>query len=129
MEKIILDTNILIEISRNNLEIIQVYDNLDDNSLFITSVVFAEFMKGIKNKESLTPYLKFLSKFNLLYANNETEDKFIELFKLYSLSHQPAIADMQIASVCIQNDAQLFTLNQKDFSFIPELKLLTNSIR
>lgn len=123
MERIVLDTNILIEISRNNKAIFDKVSEISPNSIFITSVVFAEFMKGIKNKESLTPYLKFLSKFNLLYSKNESEDKFIELFKLYSLSHQPSIADMQIASICIQNDAQLFTLNQKDFSFIPELKL------
>lgn len=53
----------------------------------------------------------------------------IELFKDHEgvkqncLSHKPFIGDMFIAATALHFDIELYTLNQKDFHFIPELKL------
>ena len=41
----------------------------------------------------------------------------------FSLSHKPFIGDMLIAATALAHDYELFTLNKKDFRFIPELKL------
>lgn len=124
MEKIVFDTNILIEISRKNWDIIKIYDELNDESIFITAVVYAEFMRGVLNKSLLKPYQRFLDGFKLLNSNADTDTLMMEVFKQYSLSHRPTIADIQIASVCLHYDAKLFTLNTKDFSFVSGIKFL-----
>jgi len=41
----------------------------------------------------------------------------------YSLSHKVSIPDMLIAATAISHDLELYTLNTKDFKFIPELNL------
>jgi tRNA(fMet)-specific endonuclease VapC len=41
----------------------------------------------------------------------------------YLLSHKASIPDMLIAATAISNDLELYTLNTKDFKFIPELSL------
>jgi predicted nucleic acid-binding protein len=41
----------------------------------------------------------------------------------YSLSHKASIPVMLIAATAIANNIELYTLNTKDFKFIPELSL------
>ena len=46
-----------------------------------------------------------------------------ELMSRYSLSHKVSIPDMLIAATAISHELELYTLNTKDFKFIPELNL------
>ena len=125
MERIILDTNILIEISRNNKLISRRVYAINPDVLYITPIIYSEFLNGSNNKDSLYKYIKFLDKFKILYTTIETDKIFIELFKQYSLSHKPTIPDMLIAATAIHYEAKLFTLNKKDFQFIEGLQLFT----
>ncbi len=43
--------------------------------------------------------------------------------KTYALSHKLTIPDALIASTAIIHQIQLYTLNKKDFTFIPDLIL------
>jgi len=47
----------------------------------------------------------------------------VNLVKTYCLSHKLEFADALIAATAIQHNAELFTLNRKDFAYIPSLKL------
>ena len=47
----------------------------------------------------------------------------IDLVKQYCLSHKLKLPDAQIAATAILHNAELFTLNRKDFEYIPNLKL------
>ena len=49
--------------------------------------------------------------------------RFLELMETYALSHRPGIPDMLIAATAIDHDLSLFTLNVKDFRYIPELEI------
>ena len=49
--------------------------------------------------------------------------RFLELMETYALSHRPGIPDILIAATALDNDLSLFTLNLKDFHYIPELKI------
>jgi len=123
MEKIILDTNILIELSRNNTEILNKITNINPDNLYITPVVYGEFIFGAQNKFQFDAYLKFIQKFKILNSNEKVDDIFIQLYNNFSLSHRPTIPDFLIAAISIYYDATLFTLNVKDFKFINNLKL------
>ena len=48
---------------------------------------------------------------------------FLDLMKKYSLGYKPFIGDMLIAASAIHYNIELFTLNIKDFDFIPELHI------
>ena len=41
----------------------------------------------------------------------------------YALSHKPGIPDILIAATALDHDLSLFTLNVKDFRYIPELNI------
>jgi len=47
----------------------------------------------------------------------------VDLVKRYCLSHKLKLPDAQIAATALHYDAVLFTLNRKDFAYIPNLKL------
>ena len=49
--------------------------------------------------------------------------RFVELMEAYSLSHKLAIPDALIAATALTHHAPLYTLNLKDFRFIPDLVL------
>ncbi len=121
---VIIDTNILIEISRNNQRVIEKCEKIGIENLFITPISVAEFLTGIHDKSSFRKAEKMLSRFNLVNFDGEVGEIFIGLIKDYTLSHRPAIPDLLIASLAISSGASLYTINTKDFKFIPELKLI-----
>ena len=47
----------------------------------------------------------------------------VDLVKQYCLSHKLKLPDAQIAATALHFNAELFTLNRKDFAYIPNLKL------
>jgi len=49
--------------------------------------------------------------------------QFISLMEKYSLSHKLSIPDALIASTALVYQQELYTLNDKDFRFISELRL------
>jgi len=67
---------------------------------------------------------KFLSRFELLYLNENISKKADELLLKYRLSHSLLIADALIAATAIIWNFPLISKNQRDYRFIPELNLL-----
>ena len=120
---VILDTNVLIEIIRRNVEVIQICDKIGTENLAISSISRSEFLLGSRDKENFEKNRKFADKFSLLRTNNFVDEIFTELYETFSLSHRPAIPDMLIAATTIHYNAHLYTLNTRDFRFINNLKL------
>ena len=50
-------------------------------------------------------------------------NQFLQLMATYSLSHKLSIPDALIAATALVHNVELFTLNVKDFHFIPGLTL------
>ncbi len=65
-----------------------------------------------------------IAKFKILSLNEDVVKVFTQFFDLFSLSHRPAIPDMLIAATAINYNITLYTLNKKDFHFIPGIDLL-----
>lgn len=68
---VIIDTNILIEISRENDFIRQKCKEIGFENMVITPIIFAEFYVGIHNKESEKKALTIVEKFTILPFNQE----------------------------------------------------------
>lgn len=123
MAKIVLDTNILIEILKNNLDVINKLQSLGAK-YYISSISVMELYYGALNKKELSKLKKFVNSFEILHFDSSISVNAIELISKYSKSHSLHLADAVIASTVIEYGYDLYTLNVKDFKFIDGLVLV-----
>ena len=123
MEKIVLDTNILIEILKGNKTIIKKLELLSTDFV-ISSITVMELYYGALNKAELFQLKKFISLFKVIEINENISSISTELIFQYAKSHNLAIPDSLIASTAISIDSELLTLNLKDFKYIDGLILV-----
>ncbi len=123
MEKIVLDTNILIEILKGNKTIIDKLELLSVD-FYISSITVMELYYGALNKAELFQLKKFISLFKVIEINENISSISTELIFQYAKSHNLAIPDSLIASTAISIDSKLLTLNLKDFKYIDGLMLV-----
>ena len=121
MEKVILDTNILIEILKNDKQTISIVEQIENYC--ISEITKMELFYGALNKNELKKLHKFLSFFEIIPIEREISQKASELIYKYAKSHNLTIPDGLIAATSIVYDFKLLTYNIKDFKYIEELKL------
>ncbi|MBE9051168.1 type II toxin-antitoxin system VapC family toxin [Nostocales cyanobacterium LEGE 11386] len=118
----IIDTDILIDVSRGVLEAVNCLQNLKASSgLAISIVTQMELMVGCANKAEVQTLESFLKYFNIIKIDQAVSDKAVNLLRSYRLSHGLLIADSLIAATA------MITKNQKDYRFIENLNLLPYS--
>jgi len=121
---VILDTCIVIELQRGNPEVIEKVYHFEQQNIFVTPIVIAEFLRGARDKTELLKCRKLIGKFSSLALNEDVAYKFIEIFDQFSLSHRPAVPDMLIAAASLHCNIPLHTINKTDFHFIPAIKFI-----
>ncbi len=125
MEKVVLDTNILIEILKGNEDIVSFVQNLKAQ-LFISTISKMELFYGARDKKELKKIEDFTNLFHILEINEHISKYSTNLIKQYSKSHNLNIPDALIASTCIFHKTALYTLNLKDFRYMEGLNLVKN---
>jgi tRNA(fMet)-specific endonuclease VapC len=121
---VLLDTCILINLQRGNVDVLRKVYEFGQDNIFITPVVIAEFFRGARNKEEFEKCRKLVSKFRIVSLDQNVVNVFSRLYEQYAISHRPSVPDMLIASTAIAYKITLFTHNRKDFQFIPDIDLL-----
>ncbi len=119
----VLDTNVLIEILKNNQNMIKQVESLSP-PLFVSVISAMELLYGALNKSELKKLQQFLSLFTIIQLDEKISQKAFTLIAQYAKSHTLDIPDALIAASCLENNKTLFTYNRKDFRFIPKLTLL-----
>ncbi len=120
---IVLDTNVLIKILKNNQQTIKHVESLSP-PLFVSVISAMELIYGALNKQELKKLQQFLSLFKIIQLNEKTSQQAFSLIAKYAKSHTLDIPDALIAASCLESNKTLFTYNRKDFRFIPKLTLL-----
>lgn len=120
---ILCDTNILIELYKNNSPIIKTLQAIGKDNIAVSVITKAELLYGARNKQELTRIKRHLDYCHCYPLTADISGIFIELMANYSLSHKPSIPDMLIAATAINQDIELYTINTKDFKFIPAIRL------
>ena len=120
---ILCDTNILIEFYKGNPTVIQTLQHMGSANIAVSVITKAELFYGARDKQELVKIERHLSLCHCYGLNNVISALFIELMSRYSLGHKVSIPDMLIAATAISHELELYTLNTKDFKFIPELNL------
>lgn len=122
MEKVILDTNILIEILKNNTKTIEMVEKFDLH--YISEVTKMELYYGAFNNQELEKLKKFLDLFEIIPINTNISNIASNLIYKYAKSHNLNIPDGLIAATTLETGYELFTYNLKDFKYIESLNLI-----
>ena len=120
---ILLDTNILIEILKNNRQTIEELESLEAD-FAISSISAMELFYGAFNKDEVKKIEKFISIFHLFQVDETISARAMLLVKKFAKSHSLDIPDSLIAATALEKGLSLFTYNKKDFRFISKLHLL-----
>ena len=100
----------MVELYRGNLTVKEEIQQIKSNVFYVSRITVAEFIVGAKNKDD--------------FKRTEITDIFIDLFKTFTLSHRPGIADTLIAATALYYHLPICTLNKKHFQFIPGIELV-----
>ncbi|MFM2225051.1 MAG: hypothetical protein RJA07_1253 [Bacteroidota bacterium] len=123
MSKIICDTNILIHLTKGNIETIKAIQEIGEANVVLTSITVMELTRGMKNKKELQQLHKKINNINVLHFNDAISFLAMNLISKFHLSHGLEIPDAIIAATAMNYSIPLFTYNTKDFKFISGLKL------
>ena len=120
---ILCDTNILIEFYRGNSAILDVLHEIGVQNLAISVITTGELFFGAQDKRELRKIQKHLALLNQIPLDADVSTRFVVLLENYALSHKLSVPDALIAATTICHEIPLYTLNTKDFHFLPEIQL------
>ena len=120
---ILLDTNVLIEILKDNQSTIEKVQSFN-SPLAISSITVMELFYGALNKAELKKLERFVALFEVVDVSEAISKQSTMLITTYTKSHNLDIPDGLIASTALVLNAPLFTYNLKDFRFIDGLELV-----
>ncbi|BCX88938.1 tRNA(fMet)-specific endonuclease VapC [Methylomarinovum tepidoasis] len=123
-DRILLDTDVLIEFSRGNEAVAEQLAAWEKNDLVMVSdITWMEMMVGARNKQDLQAIEHCLRRFYRLPVTEPVSTKAVDLIRQYRLSHGLLIADALIAATALIHQAMLATRNRRDFHYIAGLTL------
>jgi predicted nucleic acid-binding protein len=123
--RILVDTDILIDTARGVDEAIEYLANTETRTnLSISVVTQLMLIVGCQSKAELRSLETFLLRFEIFNLNDQISMLAVELLGKYRLSHGLLIADALMAAKAISFDLPFITKNQKDYRFISDLRLI-----
>ena len=125
-ELTIIDTDVLIDVSREIPEAVNCLFQIDSRSSRSISVVTQmELLVGCRNRAEQRSLAKFLRGFQVIPIDPIMSQIAVRLLQQYRLSHGLLIADALIAATAMAMSMDLVTKNQKDYRLIQGLNLLS----
>ena len=122
---ILCDTNILIEFYKGNSDVVGELQKIGLPNLAVSVITAGELYFGARDKREMGSIRKHLSLMRQIPLDSDISNRFSNLLEDFALSHRLSIPDALIAATTLSQDIPLYTLNLKDFQFIPGLKIHT----
>jgi len=123
MADFLIDTDVLIDISRGNADAADFVDGLS-GEVFIGRVSAMELIIGARNRRDQQVIEKFISLFDVKELSESIGREAYRELKEYSKSHGLTLADALIAATAKDQDLELVSKNEKHFRPIKGLKFL-----
>ena len=117
----LIDTDILIEVSKGNSRAVEFIESLEVIKVSIISAI--ELVAGARNKNEARIIEEFLSQYEKVLINEEISLKAFELFKQHSLTGGLSIPDAFIAATSVTKNSILCTKNIKHFKSVHGIKI------
>lgn len=124
MEKVLIDTDVIIDFLRGHQERIRdFFDQIEAGKLqaYTSWINVTELYSGADSNEKDEILQNVLKLFTVLDQNHKSARLSGQLRQKYQLG----IADAIIASLAISNKLTLYTFNAKDFKKVPSLQLFS----
>jgi len=121
--RFLIDSNILIDVSRGKRAAICYVDELGD-SWAISQLTAMELIVGARDKREVETIDAFLSPYAVVPLNETIGTRAYELLRSYAKSHGLHVFDSLIAATAIETGLTLVTLNRKHYQMIGGLRLL-----
>jgi tRNA(fMet)-specific endonuclease VapC len=118
----LVDTDVLIDVSRNDLAAIDFIDQLDD-SWSISIITALELIVGARNKKDVTEIDQLVAAYSAISLTNEIGSLSYDLLKQFAKSHGLRVFDSLIAATAIEENLTLLSKNKKHFHMIENLNL------
>ena len=120
---LLVDTDILIWYMKGNEKAYRLIEN--NKNFHISVVTYIEIVQGMRNKEELKNFRKFLKSCNthLIYINEEISTKAMFYVEHYYLSHSIQLADALIAATAVSHGLPITTGNYKHYKVIKEIQI------
>jgi predicted nucleic acid-binding protein len=118
----LIDSNVLIDVSRGNAAAIKYVDGLPD-SWALSQVTAMELIVGARDKWDLAMIDGFLSLYPVIPLSDSIGTGAYRLLKTYAKSHGLHVFDSLIAATAMEKAHTLVTLNRKHYQMIEGLQL------
>ena len=122
-KQILLDTDVWIEIIRENLDALHWLETLDSYPV-LSGVAAIESTFGCQSAAELRDVQKKRSRAVIIWPTVEDFREATDRLSQYKLSHGIGILDAVVAATAIRNGLALATFNIKHFRAIPELEII-----
>lgn len=121
----LVDTDILIDSLRHDVVANQELERLlRQGQIGISVITRLELVVGCRNKRALGQVQQLLANLELVPLNEGISDITDGLVTSYYLSHGLKIPDALICATALYHALPFLTKNQRDYRFVPGLKLL-----
>jgi predicted nucleic acid-binding protein len=120
---VLCDTNIFIHAFNSNADTIKQLNQIGLANVVLSAITVMELYQGMGNKMELARMKKDISYYDVIEIDQVASELATLLIKSYRLSHGLQIPDAIIGASAIVHQLPLFTYNQKDFSFMPNIQL------
>jgi tRNA(fMet)-specific endonuclease VapC len=118
----LVDTDVLIDVSRSNDAAIDFLDQLGD-SWSISIITALELIVGARNKKEVAQIDKLIAAYSAIPLTAEIGNFSYDLLRQFAKSHGLRVFDSLIAATAIDEDLTLVTKNKRHFQMISTLKL------
>ena len=118
----LIDSNVLIDVSRGNAAAIKYVDALPE-PWSISQVTAMELIVGARDKRELTTIDSFLALYQVVALSESIGARAYHLLKTYAKSHRLHLFDSLVAAIAIEEALTLVTLNRKHYQMIEGLLL------
>ncbi len=126
MKGLLLDTTLLIDLSRGNEQAADFIEQQRKNNTYlaISTISAMELVVGCRNKREVNLAQLLIAEFSLLPLSAVISNQAYQWLITYSKSHGLLIPDALIAATASIEQLELITDNIKDFKMLPDLKVL-----
>jgi len=121
LSNILLDTNIIIDMSRGYKPAVDFINSLDQRNICL--LTYFELLNGARNKRQFDGIVEDSSKYKIYGFSRKIEQIALDMFVKYKLTHGMGIIDSFVAASTVGNNLKLATKNRKHFDFIKGLKV------
>jgi predicted nucleic acid-binding protein len=116
-ERLLLDTDVLIDYLRGVPEAVNFLENLD-NPLLLSAISMAELYAGVRPDKEMPALEDFLAAFEIIPIETQIARQGGLFRRTYGPSHGIGLADALIAATAAIQGATLVTLNARHFPMV-----------